>query len=522
MTIPFSPRRRLLVAGTLGTTAAFTLGLATTPTFGAPEGKLTWGLSLSLTSSFFDPGETPGTGAPLLLQYAMHDAIMRPVAGKASDLSLAESMKASADGLVYEFKLRPNLKFQNGDPLTSEDAKFSFERYRGANAKAMKERVASVETPDARTLRIRLKKPWPDFLTFYGTTATGAAWVLPKKYLEAVGDEGFKKAPIGAGPYRLESFQPGSEFILVASEHYWRKVQSVKTLDFKVIPDATTRLAAMKRGEIDIAYGIQGDLVAEARKTPGLTVKTSRIPVTNFIVFGSMYDKASPWSDARVRLAANLALDRKAINEAVYLGLARESESIVPHVMSGYWAPPGGGYGYDPERARKLLAEAGYARGFDGGILWSDATEFMAEAVQASLAEVGIRMQMRQVERAAFLKQIGEKKLTGLIFTGSGAPGNAATRLEQFVRSTGTLSYIRDDELDKAIDAQGNELDAAKRKAMLDQIQKTLFDKVMFLPVMEFAFPVVIGPRVGYDGVNGIPADPYTAPYEDMTIKAGR
>ncbi|MFO1292507.1 MAG: ABC transporter substrate-binding protein [Rubrivivax sp.] len=515
-------RRRMLQAGAALSGAGALPLLWPLAAQAAPEGKLTWGLSLSLTSAFFDPGETPGTGASLLLQYAMHDAVMRPVAGKTSDLSLAESLNASRDGLVYEFKLRPNLKFQNGDPLTAEDAKFSFERYKGANAKALKEHVAAVETPDARTLRFRLKKPWPDFLAFYGTAASAAAWVLPKKYLESVGDEGFKKAPVGAGPYRLASFKPGTEFVYEASEHYWRKTPNVKTLVFKVIPDATTRMAAMKRGEIDIAYGIQGELVAEARRTPGLTVKTARIPVTNFIVFASMYDKSSPWSDPRVRLAANLAVDRKAINEAVYIGLGKESSSIIPHAMDGYWAPPGGGYAYDPERAKKLLAEAGQARGFDGGMLWCDATEAMAEPVQAALAEVGIKVQLRVVERAALLKQIADKKLTGLVFTGSGAPGNAAARLAQFVRRDGTLSYIQDDELDKAIDAQSAELDPARRKATLDQIQKTLYERAMFLPVMEYPFPVVVGPRVGVDGVNGIPGNPYTGPYEDITIKAGR
>src|ERR1019366_9291309 len=101
---------------------------------------------------------------------------------------------------------------------------------------------------------------------------------------EHVGDDGFKKAPIGAGPYRLVSFEPGTEFVFEASEHYWRKVPNVKTLVFKIIPDATTRLAAIKRGEIDFAYGVQGELAAEVKRTPNLTLKTANIPVTNFMI----------------------------------------------------------------------------------------------------------------------------------------------------------------------------------------------------------------------------------------------
>ena len=486
----------------------------------APQGTLTWGIHLSLTSRFFDPGETPGTGAPLLLQYAQHDALVRPVAGKSFGLSLAESMSQSADGLTYEFKLRRGLKFQNGDPLTAEDVKFSFDRYRGAGATLFKEKVAAVEVVDPITVRYRMKKPWPDFMTFFGTTATGAGWVLPKKYLERVGDDEFKKAPIGAGPYKLVSFKPGTEFVFEASEHYWRKAPNVKTLVFKVIPDATTRLAAIKRGEIDFTYGVQGELAAEVLRTPHLKLKPASIPVTNFIVFASQYEKASPWSDARVRLAANLALDRKAINQAAYLGMAYESHSLIPHAMQYYWAPPA--YPYDVARAKKLLAEAGHPNGFDGGDLSTDASDVMAESVQAYLGAAGIRMQLRPTERAAHLKRTAEKKLTGLVFTGSGSPGSAATRLEQFVRSTGTLSYIHDDDLDKLIEEQSLEIDAVKRKAKIDRIQQLVHERVRFLPVMEFAFPIVIGPRVGYDGVNGIPDNPYTGPYEDLTILPGK
>ena len=168
--------------------------------------------------------------------------------------------------------LRDGVKFHNGDPVTAEDVKFSFERYRGASKDLMASRVASIETPDPRHVRFKLKEPWPDFLTFYGT-ATGAGWIVPKKYVEKVGDDGYKKAPIGAGPYKFVSFTPGVELVLEAFEGYWRKVPSVKRLVFKVIPEEATRLAALKRGEIDIVYSIRGELAEELKRTPGLTLK---------------------------------------------------------------------------------------------------------------------------------------------------------------------------------------------------------------------------------------------------------
>jgi peptide/nickel transport system substrate-binding protein len=117
-------------------------------------------------------------------------------------------------------------------------------------------------------VRIRLKQPWPDFLTFYAG-ATGAAWIVPRKYVEKAGDEGFKKAPIGAGPYKFVSFNPGVELVMEAFEPYWRNTPRVKRLVLKGIPDESTRLAALKRGEIDIAYSIRGELAEELQNTAG-------------------------------------------------------------------------------------------------------------------------------------------------------------------------------------------------------------------------------------------------------------
>ncbi|HEU4438735.1 MAG TPA: ABC transporter substrate-binding protein, partial [Methylomirabilota bacterium] len=238
----------------------------------APEGQLTYAVHISLAPTWFDPGETPGMITPYMVLYALHDALVKPMPGQPRAPSLAQSWTVSKDGLVYEFTLRKGALFHNGDPVTSDDVKFSLERYHGTAMKLMKERVAAVETPDPAHVRIRLKQPWPDFLTFY-TNATGAGWIVPRKYVEKVGDEGFKKAPVGAGPYKFVSFTPGVELVLEAFEQYWRKSPNVKRLVLKVVPDEATRLAALKRGEVDIAYSIRGELAEEMQKTPGLTLK---------------------------------------------------------------------------------------------------------------------------------------------------------------------------------------------------------------------------------------------------------
>src|SRR5262249_40211946 len=267
---------------------------------------------------------------------------------------------ASEDALTYEFVLRQGAKFHNGDPVTAEDVKFSFERYRGASRNLLHDRVAAVETPDARPIRLSLKQPWPDFLTFY-VSATGAGWIVPKKYVEQVGEDGFKRAPVGAGPYKFVSFTPGQELVLEAFDQYWRKTPNVKRLVLRVIPDEATRLAALKRGEVDIAYSIRGELAEELQRTKGLRLQNAGILATYFLSFTEQWDAKSPWHDPRVRRAANLAIDHKTINDALTLGHSAITNSIIPQQFEFYWKPPAAVY--DPVQAKKLLAEAGYPNG---------------------------------------------------------------------------------------------------------------------------------------------------------------
>ena len=185
-----------------------------------PDGQITIAFDASIAPTFLDPADTSGVATPFVFLYALHDALIKPLPGNNMAPCLAESWKESADGLTYEFKLRDGLKFHNGDPFTAEDVKFSFHRYRGTSAKLLHERVKSVEVVDPLRVRFVLNAPWPDFLVFYATPATGAAWVVPKKYVERVGDEGFRRQPVGLGPYKFVRMSPGLELVLEANEQY--------------------------------------------------------------------------------------------------------------------------------------------------------------------------------------------------------------------------------------------------------------------------------------------------------------
>jgi len=497
--------------------AILVLLLLMLPGLAAADDQLTWGVHVSLAPTWFDPAETSGIITPYMILYALHDALVKPMPGNSMAPSLAESWSASPDGRTYDFTLRAGATFHNGDAVTADDVKFSFERYRGAGAKPLKERVAGVDVVDRTHVRFRLKAPWPDFLLFY-TNASGAGWIVPRRYVERVGDEGFKKAPIGAGPYKFVSFTPGVELIVDAFDRYWRKAPNVKRLVFRSIPDETTRLAALKNGEVDVAYSIRGELAQELEKTPGLTLKPTVIQAPFWVYFADQWDTKSPWHDQRVRVAANQAIDRAAINDALTLGHSRLSMSIVPTTFEFFWSPPA--YRHDPAAAKKLLGAAGYPNGFDAGEYFCDASYAnLAEAVVGDLQRVGIDAKLRPLERAAFFSGYGSKKFKNLIQGASGAFGNAATRMEAFVVSGGTYVYGSYPDLDGLYREQASELDRKKREATLHRMQQLLYDKAVYAPLWELAFLNGVGPRVRESALGLIPGHAYSAPYEDVDIK---
>ena len=324
--------RRFLPQFLCGAVAA--LGaMAATAAVAAPAGKVTIAWHVTISPSWFDPSTAPPQITPFGMLYAIHDALVRPYPGHKMGPSLAESWQESKDGKTYEFKLRPGLKFHNGDPVTTEDVKFSFERYKGAGAKVLQEHVAEVEIVDPLVVRFHLKEPWPDFMTFYGTTASAAGIIVPKNYLAQVGDDGFRKHPIGAGPYKFVSHKPGLEVELEAFPAYWRRVPNVKTLIMKSVPEATTRAVMVKTGEADISLVLDGPEAEEIQRDPRLQVVSSKHASIFWVEFTEQWDAKSPWHDKRLRLAANLALDRKRINEAACLGFCPPAGVIVPRVM---------------------------------------------------------------------------------------------------------------------------------------------------------------------------------------------
>mgnify|MGYP003694036305 CR=1 FL=1 len=306
---------------------------------------------VTIAPSWFDPSTAPPQITPFGMLYALHDALVRPLPGQKMGNALAESWTESPDGLRYEFKLRRGLKFHNGDPVTTEDVKFSFERYKGAGSTELQAHVRQVEIVDPLTHPLPPEGAVARLHDVLRNDRHRGGLVVPKKYLTQVGDDGFRKHPDRRRPVSSSSAtSPGVEVVLEAYPGYWRRAPNVKRVVMKSVPEGTSRVAMLKNGEADIAYALDGEDAENVRRDPRLSLVPSKHASIYWIEFGDQWDPKSPWADKRMRLAVNYALNRKAINEVACLGFCPPAWVIVPRVMD--FALPDAGRALRPHQGQ--------------------------------------------------------------------------------------------------------------------------------------------------------------------------
>ena len=292
---------------------------------------------------------------------------------------------------------------------------------------------------------------------------------------------------------------------------------SVKRLVYKSVPEATTRMAMLKRGEVDLAYLLDAPQAQDIKKDPSLKLAFSGGIGTYYLDYLDQWDPKSPWHDRRVRLAASHALDRQALSEAETLGASRPNGSMVPRKFE--FALPLDPHPYDPVKAKQLLAEAGYPNGFDAGDLypWPPYLS-MGEAVGGYLGAVGIKVRIRTMERAAFYGALESKKLKGLCVCINAVYGNAASRMAQTVPSDGAFAYGGYPDIDDLFQQQARERDQRKREVILHRIQQLTIDRAMFAPIMDLRALFGIGPKMADHAMNIVPMTAFPS-YEDMKLK---
>jgi peptide/nickel transport system substrate-binding protein len=390
-----------------------------TPTPGRavpPKGEVVYATS---APNFFQVGGDSAThvsGYPFLARTIFDSLDYVDQRGDTILPGLAKSWKISADWKYIDFFLRDDVKFHNGDKFTAEDVKFSMETYLRKDLKYLfipfwSRNIVKVEVLGPYQVRMHLNGPDPGFL--------GRLWwstgMMPKKYREKVGDKGFADKPVGTGPFKWVEYKQDVYWKVEAVKKHFRHTPTIKTFKMVYVPEHSTRLAMLKSGEVDITELI-GPHAAEIKGDPNLRIELCKYPTMTCLTFADLtFPKdPSPFHDIRVREAASLAIDREGITKKVLFGLSEPYGDFCSPITMGHdksiKPDP-----YNPERAKKLLAEAGYPKGFETVITITPPNRYWIEALASNLGEVGIKTKVEVMEGGAYTAGFMGKKFRGLL-----------------------------------------------------------------------------------------------------------
>ena len=492
-----------------------------------PKGKMTLAWHTNIASRWLDPQQHDGTATPDNFLMVNQDALVKNFREQRYDhLALAEKFDFAEDGKSATFQLRAGIKFHDGSPVTPEDVKWSYEHYHGASATLLQEKTNAIDIVNDRTVKFSFNEPFPDFPILMGTgNVCGAAWVVPAKYYQKVGKDGFLQKPIGAGPYKLVSQETGNKIEYEAFEDYYRPVH-VKNFTIVSVPEAATRVAMVERGEADIAYGIPGELIDRIKNNPKLMLA----PVLSgswWLEFPGFQDPKNPFHDKRVREAVSLTVDRKAINDAESGGMGR---------ISGNWVNDDVEYALDwPQwetnipKAKELMKQAGYPDGFKVDWLTVVPNFFSrGERVVSQLKAIGIQTRLQTMERGVYLKRMetGLKEWPGLqiIMNATRMGGSWSNWYDGMFKCGGFQSkdMICVKALDDKFTKYTTTYDRSDRQKIAEEIQKIILEEYYFVPIFRHAFLNVIGPRIvakKWEDVFPTITSGYAYPWEDIELK---
>jgi peptide/nickel transport system substrate-binding protein len=336
--------------------------------------------------------------ASIWMQLLINDTLVRP-ADDASGLEpgLAESWTRAEDGLSYTFDLR-EASFADGSPVTSQDVVFSLDRARaeGSRWAGFFATIDTVEAVDDDTVTVALSRPFTPLLN---NLALFSAAILPKAAVEA-GEEAFFDRPFGAGPFQVDEWRKGEGLALSANPNYWEAGKpSLQAVEVMVVSEGNSRVLQLEAGEIHAAIDIPLNQMERLAETEGVNVATATVFRTDFMLFNT---QRPPFDDVRVRQALNHAVDKEGIVSGLLFGGATVAASPMPPMQ--YADPDLAPYSYDPERARELLAEAGYPDGFETEMLVISGIPLhrqVSQALQSYFAEVGVTVELQVLEGGA-------------------------------------------------------------------------------------------------------------------------
>lgn len=411
----------ILLTAFISLTLLFWAGAGQAVAAPEPKGKLTYAPSTGTMSyrKAIDPHT--GVGAEqTTINCLIFDSLVAKDPRSREIPAMAESWTIGPNWAYYDFKLRKGIKFHNGDLFTSKDAKFSIERAMredlmfvfGAEARRFIDRV---EAMGDYQVRVYLKAPYPAF----PDRLFNNLMMVPKNYIEKVGDAGFAAKPVGAGPFQIVDFKHDEYVRVKAVRNHYRKTPYVDEVHFKIAEEAGTRLAMLKTGEADMIM-LNQQHIPEVRKDPNLRIIWSQHTYLVTMVFQDLArpKEPSPFLDERVRKAASLAIDRAGICNNVLNGGAEPWGSFLAPYHAGF-DPKKKADPYNPEQAKKLLAEAGYPNGFKTTFTTGSGSKMPFDVLTAQLNEVGIKAEFVVLEHGVWQKKHTLGELRALSY-GSG------------------------------------------------------------------------------------------------------
>lgn len=383
---------------------------------------------------------------------AIYDCLVKDNGSGEYVAHLADSIDISDDGMTYTFTVRNDVKFSNGTPLTPADVKFSIDRTIAKGwAFDMTRYINSVEVADDASVVVELNAPFNGLL---GSLASPYFSIMSKNYVEEVGDDIIKRKPIGTGPFVLSNWVSGDHLELVANEDYFSDKPFLKKVTYKVVSDKSTAIMALESGELDLFDDVDVNDIAMVKANSDLQFQsTAKAGVLSMC----LNNEVEPLNDIRVRQAIAYALNRNDIITGVYQGYSEAADSPIPPSCDGY-STNVKQFPRDTEKAKALLADAGFPEGLTLTMSIQAPYRSMATVIQANLKDVGITLDIDILEPSAFSSTVYAEGNYEVCIRGWIAMFPDAYSMlfcqyhEDCYGPTGNLSHIRDKDLNKLLD----------------------------------------------------------------------